>query len=287
MKYILLFLPAIAWGIMPLFVAGVKKSTTYNQITGTVIGAFVFGLVSMFVARPQMNWTVFCLAVLAGAAWTIGQVGQYISYANIGVSETMPLSTGLQLIGVPIVGVLLFGEWGSTQAKLFGFIGIIALIIGVWFTSKDDEGTDDGNKKNQTTTLIILVLTTLGYITSSSIPKAIEADSIAIFFGETVGMLIAAFIYLLASKQLVALKQKESYMVIPAGLVFAIGNLGYIFSVKENGVNLAFVMSQLSVIISTLSGIIFLHEHKSKKGYIYTGIGLVLIVAGAVLTSLF
>lgn len=272
---------------MPLFVAGVKKSTTYNQITGTVIGAFVFGAVSMFIARPQMDWTVFCLAVLAGAAWTIGQVGQYISYANIGVSETMPLSTGLQLIGVPIVGVLLFGEWGSTQAKVFGFIGIVALIIGVWFTSKDDEGTSEGNKKNQTTTLIILVLTTLGYITSSSIPKAIKADGIAIFFGETVGMLIAAFIYLLASKQLNALKQKESYLVIPAGLIFAIGNLSYIMSVKENGVNLGFVMSQLSVIISTLSGIIFLHERKSKKGYVYTGIGLILIVAGAVLTSLF
>lgn len=272
---------------MPLFVAGVKKSTTYNQITGTVLGAFVFGAVMMLIKRPAMDWTTFLVAVIAGAAWTIGQVGQYISYANIGVSETMPLSTGMQLIGVPIVGVLLFGEWGTPQAKIFGFIGIIALIIGVYLTSKDDEGTEEGNKKNQTTTLIILVLTSLGYIASSSIPKAITADGNAIFFGETVGMLIAAFIYLAASKQLKALKQKESYMVIPAGLIFAIGNLSYILSVKENGVNLGFVMSQLSVVISTLSGIIFLHERKSKRGYIYTGAGLVLIIAGAVLTTLF
>ncbi|WP_216592168.1 GRP family sugar transporter, partial [Lactobacillus acidophilus] len=34
-------------------------------------------------------------------------------------------------------------------------------------------------------------------------------------------------------------------------------------------------------------GIIFLHEKKTKKGYIYTVIGLVLIVAGAILTSVF
>lgn len=287
MKYIFLFLPAIAWGFMPLFVAGVKKSTTYNQITGTVIGAFVFGAIAMLITRPAIEWTAFLVAIIAGAAWTIGQVGQYISYANIGVSETMPLSTGLQLIGVPIVGVLLFGEWGSTQAKLFGFLGIVALIIGVFFTSKDDEGTDEGGKKNQTTTMIILVLTTLGYIASSSIPKAVKADGIEIFFGETIGMLIAAFLYLAFSKQLVALKQKESYLVVPAGIIFAIGNTSYILSVKDNGVNLGFVMSQLSVVISTISGIVFLHERKSKKGYIYTGIGLVLIIAGAVLTSLF
>ncbi|MGQ5709375.1 GRP family sugar transporter [Lactobacillus sp. PSON] len=287
MKYVFLFLPALAWGIMPVFVAGVKKSTTYNQITGTVIGAFLLGAVATLITRPAMDWTTFLIAMIAGAAWTIGQVGQYISYANIGVSETMPLSTGLQLIGVPIVGVLLFGEWSSAQAKIFGFIGILALIIGVYLTSKDDEGTEEGNKKNQTTTLIILVVTTLGYIASSSIPKAVKADGVAIFFGETIGMLIAVLIYLAASKQLGAIKQKESYLVIPAGLIFAIGNLSYIMSVKDNGVNLGFVMSQLAVIISTLSGIIFLHERKSKKGYIFTACGLALIVAGAILTSLF
>ena len=54
-----------------------------------------------------------------------------------------------------------------------------------------------------------------------------------------------------------------------------------------NGVNLAFVMSQLCVVISTLGGILFLHEKKTQKGLIYTVIGLILIVAGAVLTSVF
>lgn len=287
MNYLFLFLPAICWGIMPLFVAGVKNSTIYHQIVGTVLGAFVFGAIAMAYVRPEFDQTAFLLAILAGAAWTIGQVGQYISYANIGVSETMPLSTGLQLIGVPLVGVLLFGEWSSSQAKLFGFIGIVALIIGVYFTSKTDEGTEEGNKKNQTATLIILVLTTLGYISSSSIPKALKADGVEIFFGETVGMIIAVLIYLIATKQIKVLKAKESYLVVPAGLIFAVGNLSYIVSVKENGVNLAFVMSQLCVVISTISSIIVLHEHKSKKGYLYTGLGLVLIVAGAILTSLF
>ena len=37
-------------------------------------------------------------------------------------------------------------------------------------------------------------------------------------------------------------------------------------------------------VISTLGGILFLHEKKTQKGLIYTVIGLILIVAGAVLT---
>ena len=287
MRYLFLFLPAIGWGLMPMFVAGVKKSNIYHQIVGSVLGAFIFGAVVTLIKRPAFNTTTFLLAMMAGAAWVIGQCGQYYSYSKVGVSETMPISTGLQLIGVPLVGVLIFGEWASTQAKLFGFIGILALIIGVACTSLTDKGTAEGNKKNQTTTMIVLVLTTLGYIISSSIPKALKGDGVMIFLGETIGMMIATLIYLIGSKQIKVLKEKQSYQVIPAGIIYAIAALSYIISVQMNGVNLAFVMSQLCVVISTLGGIIFLHEQKTKKGYIYTVIGLVLIVAGAVLTSVF
>ena len=287
MNYLFLFIPAIGWGLMPLFVAGVKKSNIYHQIVGSVLGAFLFGVVVTLIKRPAFNMTSFLLAMVAGAAWVVGQCGQYYSYSKIGVSETMPLSTGLQLIGVPLVGALIFGEWASTQAKLFGFLGILALVVGVAFTSLTDKGTAEGNKQNQTSTMIILALTTLGYITSSSIPKALKGDGVMIFLGQTIGMMIATFIYLVATKQLKVLKEKESYQVIPAGVIFAIAALSYIISVQMNGVNLAFVMSQLCVVISTLGGIVFLHEQKTKKGYIYTAIGLVLIVAGAVLTSVF
>lgn len=287
MNYLFLFIPAIGWGLMPLFVAGVKKSNIYHQIVGSVLGAFLFGVVVTLIKRPAFNMTSFLLAMVAGAAWVVGQCGQYYSYSKIGVSETMPLSTGLQLIGVPLVGVLIFGEWASTQAKLFGFLGILALVVGVAFTSLTDKGTAEGNKQNQTSTMIILALTTLGYITSSSIPKALKGDGVMIFLGQTIGMMIATFIYIVATKQLKVLKEKESYQVIPAGVIFAIAALSYIISVQMNGVNLAFVMSQLCVVISTLGGIVFLHEQKTQKGYIYTAIGLVLIVAGAVLTSVF
>lgn len=284
MNYLFLFIPAIGWGLMPMFVVGGKKSNIYHQILGTVLGAFIFGVVMTLIKRPTFDGTTFMLAMLAGAAWVIGQVGQYYSYSKVGVSETMPISTGLQLIGVPLVGVLIFGEWASTQAKIFGFLGILVLIIGVACASLT---TAEGGKKNQTTTMIVLVLTTLGYITSSSIPKALKGDNTMIFFGETIGMLIATVIYLLATKKIGVVKEKESYQVIPAGLIYAVAALAYIVSVKMNGVNLAFVMSQLCVVISTLGGSIFLHEQKTKKGYIYTAIGLVLIVAGAVLTSVF
>ena len=278
MKYVYLFLPAIGWGLMPLVIASVKNSTVYNQIVGTVAASFIFGAIVMAIMHPAMSWSLFLLSALGGACWVIGQVGQYISYEKIGVSETMPISTGLQLIGVPLVGVLAFGEWSSPQAKLYGFIGILVLIIGVVLTSFTD---------NQVSTIILLVLTSLGYITSSSIPKALHGNSVSIFFGQTFGMLVAVFIYTLVTKNLHVWKEKSTVQSGGAGILYAIAALAYILSVQDNGVNMAFVISQLCVVISTLGGLIFLHEKKTRKGLIFTIAGLILIIGGAMLTTLF
>ena len=279
MKYVYLFLPAIGWGLMPLVIASVKNSTVYNQIVGTVAASFIFGAIVMAIMHPAMSWSLFLLSALGGACWVIGQVGQYISYEKIGVSETMPISTGLQLIGVPLVGVLAFGEWSSPQAKLYGFIGILVLIVGVVLTSLTDRGTSEGNKSNQVSTIILLVLTSLGYITSSSIPKALHGSSISIFFGQTLGTLV--------TKNLHVWKEKSTVQSGGAGILYAIAALAYILSVQDNGVNMAFVISQLCVVISTLGGLIFLHEKKTRNGLIFTIAGLILIIGGAMLTTLF
>lgn len=285
LNLLILFLPAIGWGLMPLAISSVKNSNVYNQIIGTVVAAFLFAVVVMLIDHPELNWSLFLFSALAGACWVIGQVGQYISYSRISVSTTMPISTGLQLIGVPVVGVIAFQEWQTTQSKFWGFLGIVVLIIGVIFTSRSDEGTSKGGNKIPWATLILLILTTFGYIASSSIPKALHGSSISIFFGETVGMMVAVFIYTLVTGNMKAWVQKSTVYSGSAGILYGIANLAYIYSIGPWGVNTAFVVSQLCVVISTLGGLIFLHEKKSKRGLIYTLIGLALIVVGAIVTT--
>lgn len=285
MNFIYMFIPAIAWGILPLAVAKIKGKPI-NQIIGTTVGTLIVSIFVAIAMQAKIDVKTFCLAALAGAFWVIGQLGQYTGYAKIGVSETMPISTGLQLIGTSLIGVLIFGEWASTSAKIWGFIGIALLIIGAILTSFSDNGTGEGNEKNQTGTIIMLVCTTLGFIVYNAIPKALSSSGLTIFFPESVGMVVAVLIYLLATRQTSELKVKSSWQSLLAGFIFAIAAIGYIMSVRENGVNSAFVVSQLSVVISTLGGMLFLNEKKSKKGIIYTLLGLALILIGAILTTI-
>lgn len=285
MSIIYMLIPALAWGVLPLAVARIKGKPI-NQILGTTVGTLIVGLITLPFIKLNIDAKTFWMAALAGAFWVIGQLGQYTGYAKVGVSETMPISTGLQLIGTYLVGVVIFGEWGSTSAKIWGFIGIALLIIGAILTSVSDAGTSEGNKSNQTGTIIMLVCTTLGFIVYNAIPRALSASGIAIFFPESVGMVLAVLVYLVFTRQLGELKAKSSWQSLIAGFIFSIAALGYIMSVRDNGVNTAFVVSQLSVVISTLGGMLVLGEKKSKKGYIFTISGLILIFVGAILTTI-
>ncbi|GAA2863463.1 GRP family sugar transporter [Lactobacillus intestinalis] len=285
MSIIYMLIPALAWGVLPLAVARIKGEPI-NQILGTTVGTLIVGLITLPFIKLNIDAKTFWMAALAGAFWVIGQLGQYTGYAKVGVSETMPISTGLQLIGTSLVGVVIFGEWASTSAKIWGFIGIALLIIGAILTSVSDAGTSEGNKSNQTGTIIMLVCTTLGFIVYNAIPRVLSASGIAIFFPESVGMVLAVLVYLVFTRQLGELKAKSSWQSLIAGFIFSIAALGYIMSVRDNGVNTAFVVSQLSVVISTLGGMLVLGEKKSKKGYIFTISGLILIFVGAILTTI-
>lgn len=283
MSILLMLVPALAWGVLPLTVSEVKGRPV-NQIFGTAAGTLIVSLIVFFITRPQISLANFLLAALTGGFWIIGQLGQYSAYKSIGVSQTMPISTGLQLIGTSMIGVLLFGEWASVNAKIFGIIGVLLLIVGVFLTSKKDQKQTSGS---QTGTLIMLVLTTIGFLVYNSIPREMSSSGLAIFLPESIGMVLAVLIYILFTRQPQVLREKASWQSLIAGFVFSIAAVTYILSVKANGVNSAFVISQLSVVISTLGGMIFLHERKTAHELTLTIIGLILIVIGAVITTIF
>ncbi|AVK60920.1 sugar transporter [Lactobacillus sp. CBA3605] len=281
MKLILTLVPAIAWGALPLAVSRIK-SNPRNQIFGTAVGALLVGLLTVLVIRPAVTTTDFMLGMVAGAFWVLGQVGQYNAYQAIGVARTMPLSTGLQLIGTTLIGVIIFGEWHSAAAKLLGFIGILLLVLGIVLTSVH-QPTQTTGRSHQA--LVTLVFTTIGYWVYSAIPKVASTSGIALFLPEAVGMVLAVLIYLLVTHDFRVIKEPASWQTMIAGVFFSIGAIAYIYSVSLNGVNIAFVVSQLSVVISTLGGLLFLHEARHGRALVLTLLGLGLIVVGAVLTT--
>ena len=196
---------------------------------------------------------------------------------NIGISKTMPLSTGLQLIGNTLIGAIIFGEWTSGSQYLIGTLALVLIIIGVSLTAL----SKDKSAKLKIRDIILLLFTSVGYWIYSSFPKAITADAQTLFLPQMIGIFIGSIIFLLVSHQTKVLKEKTTWLNIFSGFSFGIAAFAYIFSAQLNGVITAFIYSQLCVIISTLGGIFFIGENKTKLELVETFVGLILIIIGA------
>ncbi|MDD6865730.1 MAG: GRP family sugar transporter [Lactobacillus sp.] len=274
----------MGWGFMPLITGKVGGSEA-NQIFGIGAGASLVGLIAFLLIHPQVSMKAFLFSLLCGALWSTAQVGQFVSFKRIGVSNTVPLSTVFQLVGNSIIGVLIFGEWHSARALTIGFIALAIVIVGAMMTSF----TDRSNGQSVTTKdVLFLLVTTIGYWIYSSFPKMpilAHEDSVGIFLPEVLGILLGAIIYDLASGNAKAFTQKEQYTNILAGISWGIAAFAYIFAARMIGVTVAFVFTQLNVVIATFGGILVLHEHKSPRESKFTFWGIVLIVIGSIATA--
>ncbi|ULQ58561.1 GRP family sugar transporter [Brucepastera parasyntrophica] len=274
-------IPALAWGLLPISIAKTGGKPA-NQILGTTAGTLIIALALLVFTRHVISARTFILSFLSGALWVVGQLGQYQAYTRLGVSGTMPVSTGLQLTGTSLIGVFVFGEWPGIQEKLIGFSALAIVIIGIYLTSlKRKTPVSKVDKKS----LLILVLTTLGYLAYSSIPKITDRAGTAIFFPQALGMFIAANIYILFSRQTPVYRAAVSWKNMLSGVLFSIGALAYILSAHLNGIATGFVLSQLCVVVSTIGGIVILREQKTRVELAAAGIGLGLIILGSAATA--
>ncbi|EEJ72983.1 GRP family sugar transporter [Lactobacillus ultunensis] len=284
MALLIALINIVGWGLIPLTVKGSPAS----QIAGMGIGASASALVIYLFTRPAFDTATWVVAFIAGMLWAIGQMGQFISFTRIGVSGTIPLSAGFQLVGNSLIGVLIFGEWPTTIAKIIGFVALALVVIGIVLSSRsDDKESGDANAKN----IAFLLVTTIGFWIYSSFPKLIAKDinpnvnGLDYILPEMLGVLVGTMIYVVGSHQTKVYQNKMLWRNSIAGIEFGVGTLFYLFSVQQNGVTDAFIYSQLCSVISTFGGIWFLHESKSKREMIYIVVGLIFIVGGSILTG--
>lgn len=108
----------------------------------------------------------------------------------------------------------------------------------------------------------------------------------AIYLPEAIGILLGVTIYQLVTEGPKVFKQREQYTNLSSGILWGIAGLSYIIGARQIGITVAFVFSQLNVVISTLGGIYVLHENKTRMEMRYTLVGLCLVVVGAAITVL-
>ena len=286
---LLALVPMFAWGSIG-FVANKFGGDAKQQTLGMTLGAFVFALIVFLFRMPTLTWQIFLIGFIGGLLWVIGQFGQFNSMKYMGVSVASPLSSGSQLVIGGLIGVFAFHEWTKQIQFILGFIAMAVLVVGFYFSAKrDPENAVVEEGRNYTKGLTALTYSTLGYViyvilfnNLAVLWFNVHFDALTIILPMSVGMIFGA----LVMGRFKIKMEKYVYRNIIDGVMFGVGNIFMLMAASAAGNAIAFSFAQLGVIISTIGGILFLGEKKTKKELVYVGIGSVLFVTGAILLAI-
>lgn len=280
MDILLALLPALAWGNV-LLVSVKMGGGAYSQTVGMTIGALFFATIMYAFTTPALSLSILIVGFISGLFWALGQVNQLKTVQTIGVSTTVTISTGMQLVATSIFGVIAFHEWTTTTTIIMGTIAIIFIVIGVVFTSLDDKenAQPPGQLKKG---LLTLIVSTFGYFGYVIIIRWYNIDGWAAILPQAVGMFVGAVVLTFKHKPF----NKYAIRNILSGLLWGTGNLFLLLSLPRVGVATSFSLSQTGIVISTFGAIVFLGEKKTKRQMVFIALGSALIIGGAVLLGL-
>ncbi|MBE5096762.1 MULTISPECIES: RhaT/GlcU family sugar-proton symporter [Bacillus] len=282
MDILLAILPALFWGSIVLF--NVKLGGgPYSQVLGTTLGALVFSIGVYIFIKPVLTPMVIIIGIISGLFWALGQANQLKSIDLIGVSKTMPISTGMQLVSTTLFGVIVFHEWSTTTSVVLGVLALLCIIIGIVLTSlqsKEEKNNEQtGNFKKG---IVILLISTLGYLVYVVIIRLFGIDGWSALLPQAIGMVLGGILLTFKHQPF----NKYAIRNIIPGLIWAAGNMFLFISQPRVGVATSFSLSQMGIVISTLGGIFILGEKKTKRQFIAIVIGIIFIIAAGIMLGI-
>ncbi|WP_076459726.1 GRP family sugar transporter [Limosilactobacillus caccae] len=253
-----------------------------NKVMGMAIVTLIVGIIVYFIKQPVLTPALWIGSALSGIGFCIGIILQVKSFSLVGVTMTMPISVGEQLVGTALVGAICFHEWTSANQWLLGIGALVLIVGGIAMTAYHEKSEQGSNVKKG---MLYLIISSLGFVAYASFPTAFKLSGWDVVFPQAVAIFVAMVI-LCAFEKDNQMFAKKTWQNMATGACFAIANLGIIFSNQINGVAVGYTISQLNVIISTLGGLWILHESKTPKEVKFTIAGVLLVVAGGIMIGI-
>lgn len=288
LPYLIAASPSLLFGAFSL-ILGRFPGADQQKVFGIFAGAFLTSLV----AAPFLGatWTVqtTIIAMVSGVFAFIGLRDQTRCLRVLGVSRTMPISTGLQLVAASLVGVVLMGEWRGPGAMPVGMVAIALLVAGVWLTSRREKGAE--GELDWRLGISLLATSTIGLVGFLALVQYFGISGRDAMLPQALGYGLAALVlthprFMRDADGVDARWRLSTIPFMVAGLLWACGILILMVTSSLVGIATGFTLAQLGVILSTLGGIWWLGEKRTRRELWWTLAGLALVVIGAVAVGL-
>ncbi len=261
--------------IKNLYVAGA------NLVIATVV-ALLQG--SVWALNGAMFWLTFA----GGLIWAVGGLAAFTGTARLGMAKAFGIWAPLNIAVSLIWGAVLFNEFVNLSGRglILLVAAILTVLVGVLLIILA-KGSAEETQDRSAFKLGLLGSAGAGVLWGSYfIPVKISGVSAwAGAFPMALGMAAGAALLALLSRQTWKLASiGDAGRVCLTGALWSLGNYGMLLLVGVIGAGKGFTISQLSVVVSALIGIYWLHEPAPQtRAAQLTFIGCILATLGGVI----
>lgn len=293
MAFLIALIPTILFSVEQLLM-GAFPTGPRRQNTAVLAGG---GLISVL-ASPMLGggWSLrgLLLGVLAGLAWSCGQVLILRAFQSWGVSRSMPVIASGQIILNALAGITLLGEWRAPGALPLGLAALVVIMAGAcacaWVDEKDHAVAGHTDMRLTPAQVRTGLLSSLACCVLYGIyPPMLQLGGVSsrdALAPMGIGLLLGAAVCAAILPREQPLVGRGSAAGAAAGASWAVGNVALLMAAESVGVATAMPLSQLSFALSAIGGIVLLGERRNHRESLATGIGLVLAVLGVLLLGL-
>lgn len=296
MAFLIALIPTVLFSAEQLLMAAFPTGPR-RQNVAVLAGAGLVSLAASPIMGAHLGWRSLVLGVVAGLAWSGGQVMILRAFQSWGVSRSMPVIASGQIILNALAGIALLGEWRAPGALPLGLAALVVIMGGACACAWVDDGgraaedpasspashlTGAQVRTGLLSSLACCVLYGI-YPPMLQLGEVSSADALAPM---GIGLLLGALVCLIVMPRRQPVVGRGSLAGAAAGASWAVGNVALLVAAESVGVATAMPLSQLSFALSAIGGIVLLGEHRNRREGIATGIGLVLAVIGVFLLAL-
>lgn len=257
------------------------KKTPIDRSAFLLVGWFLFGLIFtpisiIFMDKPfQWEWLYFIIPT--GIAQGMYLLVLCWAYSVSDISLVFPVSRGAGL-GLLSVALALLGK---SSISYLGWIGIIAIMLGVMSLGSVDIKTARG-RKGLLASLLIAVVVAFYSVVDSFGSQEIPIPFYVMIMNITGPLFAFPFVYRSRKADVLIAFQKYKLQGILVGLAGTAAYMIVVFMFRYSTPAYVLALREVSVVIATALGVVYLGESKSLRKYI----GIAFILTGIICIKL-
>lgn len=266
---------ALFWGS---YIVPFKKfpSNSWQFQAVMSVGVFIFALVVSLVFGFPLNFNFY--AILSGVMWALANALSLIVMSDLGISRGVPIWISLVILTSFLWGVLFFGELPSGLSV--GLLGIALIMFGVVLVST----TSNLTSKNAKRGFALAVLTGMIFGSQYVPLKWANLAPQVFFFPMSFGILMTGFSIAILKR--VRFESQGVGAALLSGAVWNLGNLLGIVAISLIGLAKGFPVTQVSVLVAVLWGLVYFKEISQKKKMLQVLAGAMILLIGVIVLGL-